>query len=356
VKFTGIRILSLVLLSLISGWAGQDLTLKIQRPPAARPKEMPQLSPLLQGADGERINSKSGWIKKRARLRDEWLSVLGPWPKEKCPLKMKVLATEALPGFTRQYLKYQVEPNVYVQGYLLTPKDRKGKLPAIVVFHPTTKQKAKIVAGVDLSVPEKTQGLQLVGRGYVVLCPENFIFNGSANYEGNVAVLKQQHPDWTGMGKMVWDGIRAVDLLESLPNVDKQRIGAIGHSLGAKEALYSAAFDERIKAAVSSEGGLGLRFSNWEAPWYLGKAIQQPDFRLENHQVLSLVAPRAFLLLAGDFADTDKSWAFIEAVQPVFQLLGAPENVGWFNHHLGHRYPPEARAMAEEFLDTHLKR
>ncbi|MDB6124080.1 MAG: Acetyl xylan esterase [Pedosphaera sp.] len=354
-NFTGIRILSVVLLSLISGWAGQDLVNQIQRPPTARPKDMPQLSPLLQSADGERITSKSGWQRKRAKLREQWMNLLGPLPKQKCPLKMKILATEDMRGFTRQYIKYQVEPDVYVQGYLLTPKDGKGKLPAIVVFHPTTKQKAKIVAGVDLSVPEKTQGVQLVGRGYVVLCPENFIFNGGTNYDGNVAVLKKQHPDWTGMGKMVWDGIRAVDLLESLPNVDKKRIGVIGHSLGAKEALYSAAFDERVKAAVSSEGGIGLKFSNWEAPWYLGKAIQQPDFKLENHQVLSLVAPRAFLLLAGDFADNDKSWAFIETVQPVYKLLGAPENVGWFDHHLGHRYPPEARAIAEEFFDAHLK-
>jgi dienelactone hydrolase len=314
------------------------------------------LSPLLQTSDGKSISSRRDWKKQREHVREEWLKVLGPFPGIKCPLKMEVLQTEELPNFTRQYVKYQVDEGTYTDGYLLLPKQHRGKLPGIVVFHSTVKSQAKLVAGIDESVPEKSQGVQLVQRGYVVLCPRNFIFNDGADYGGNVTRLKKQHPDATGMGKMVWDGIRAVDLLQSLPYVNKDKIGVIGHSLGGKEALYSAAFDERIKAAVSSEGGIGLKFSNWDAEWYLGPQIKQPGFALENHQLLALIAPRAFLLLAGNSADNDKSWAFISAAQPVYKLLSTPENIGWFDHHLGHRYPPQAREVAEEFLDAHLKR
>ena len=54
----------------------------------------------------------------------------------------------------------------------------------------------------------------------------------------------------------------------------RQRMGAVGHSLGAKETLYLAAFDERVKATVSSEGGIGTKFSNWDAAWYLGPCDQ----------------------------------------------------------------------------------
>jgi dienelactone hydrolase len=173
--------------------------------------------------------------------------------------------------------------------------------------------------------------------------------------KGNVARVQQRHPNWTGMARMTWDGVRAVDFLESLPNVDKKRIGGFGHSLGAKEVLYAAAFDERYKAAVFSEGGIGLGFSNWEAVWYLGPRIKQPGFALENHQVLALIAPRPFLLLAGESADSDRSWAFIDAARPVYQLLGTPQNIGWLNHRKGHSYPPEARVAAEKFLDMYLK-
>jgi hypothetical protein len=156
------------------------------------------------------------------------------------------------------------------------------------------------------------------------------------------------------MTRMVWDAIRAADFLESLPNVDRKRIGCLGHSLGGKAVLYAMAFDERYRAGVSSEGGIGLKFSNWDAVWYLGPKIREPGFSLENHQVLALVAPRPFLLLAGDSADGDPSWAFIQAAMPVYRLLDAAGDLGWFNHHGGHRYSPAARAVAEEFLGRHL--
>ena len=60
--------------------------------------------------------------------------------------------------------------------------------------------------------------------------------------------------------------MRGVDLLESLPQVDASRIGAVGHSLGAIESLYLAAFDERVQVAVASEAGLDFSFTNWHDP------------------------------------------------------------------------------------------
>ena len=53
---------------------------------------------------------------------------------------------------------------------------------------------------------------------------------------------------------------------------------------------HAAAFDERFKVAVFSEGGIGLTFSNWDAPWYLGPRIRQPGFAREHHELLALIA------------------------------------------------------------------
>jgi pimeloyl-ACP methyl ester carboxylesterase len=224
-----------------------------------------------------------------------------------------------------------------------------------VVFHQTVTTAAKQVAGVDSSVPDLMQGVQLALRGYVVLCPRCYIFAEGAGYSNHVHSMLAKHPSWKGMTRMLWDGVRAADYLESLSYVDKTRLGCVGHSLGAKEALYAAAFDERFQAAVFSEGGIGIGFSNWEAIWYLSGAVKQPDFALEHHQLMALIAPRAFLLLGGESADGDKSWPFIEAALPVYKLLGAPGELGWLNHRTGHRYPPEARAVAEEFIDRRLR-
>jgi dienelactone hydrolase len=325
------------------------------------------LANLLMDSRGEPISSKRSWHQQRAHVKAQWLAVLGELPKSKAPLKTEVLAAENLANFTRQLVRYQIEDGLYTDGYLLTPGAASGsgtargrsksKLPAVVVFHPTTPLQAKGVAGLASEYPEeKWQGVQLVQRGYVVWCPRNYIETAGADYAGNTARVLARHPNWTGMTRMVWDAIRAADFVASLPKVDRSRIGCLGHSLGGKEVLYAMAFDERYRAGVSSEGGIGLKFSNWSAPWYLGANMKQHGFNLENHELLALIAPRAFLLLAGDSADDDRSWAFIQAARPVYELLGAPGNIGWLNHHLGHRYPPQARAVAEEFLDQHLKR
>jgi dienelactone hydrolase len=254
-------------------------------------------------------------------------------------------------------VRYQIEQGIFTDGYLLQPQSLTGRAPAVVVFHPTTPLQAKGVAGVDESYDEeKQQGIHLVKRGFVVWCPRNYINDEGADWTGNAKRVMSAHSGWTGMTRMTWDAMRAADYVQSLPNVDGHRIGCLGHSLGAKVVLFAMAFDERYKAGVFSEGGIGLHFSNWEAPWYLGPKIREPGFSLDNHQLLSLIAPRSFLLLAGNSADGDKSWSYIEAALPVFKALGAPQNIGWFNHRQGHRYPPEARAVAEEFLIKQLGR
>ena len=325
---------------------------ELQVPPAEFPRPIVQLRSLSTNDRTEL--TKTDWKEKRGSLKKQWQSFLGKVPRKRTSMKGRLLESEELSEFTRQHVEYQIEKGVFTDGYLLTPKNRPGKLPAVVVFHQTTTSQARQPAGLDQSKPELMHGVQLVKRGYIVLCPRSFIFQGPS-YTSCVQKMQSLHPSWLGMTRMMFDGIRAVDYLESLPNVDKARIGGLGHSLGAKEVLYAAAFDERYKAVVFSEGGIGLTFSNWDAVWYLGEGVRKPGFNLEHHQLLSLIAPRAFLLLAGNSADSDASWAFIEAAIPIYKLLGAAANIGWFNHGLGHRYPPNAQAIAETFLDGHLK-
>ena len=323
------------------------------QPPAT--SKLASLRPLLVEGGGKPITTSAGWMKQRAAIHAEWQAFLGEFPQERVPLKAEVLATETLPDFTRQHVKYQVEDGVFTDAYVLTPKNSTGKLPGVVVFHQTVKTQAQQAAGIDASVPELMHGVQLVKRGYVVICPRCFIFADGAGYADWVKRMQQRHPTWTGMARMTWDGIRAADYLESLPQVDRERIGCLGHSLGAKEVLYAAAFDERFKVAVFSEGGIGLTFSNWDAPWYLGPRIKQPGFGHEHHELIALIAPRPFLLLAGNSADSDKSAASVEAARPVYELLGAKDRVHLLNHRQGHRYPADAQAAAEELLDRHLK-
>jgi dienelactone hydrolase len=361
-------LLSVVALNALAGAGGADLL----KPPVPLPADVPRLTPLLTNDSGRAIRTSAEWSARREELKREWTRFLGEFPGAKAPLAAQFGAKEEFPDHTRQKVTYQVEEGLRTDAMLLVPKDARGRTPGIVVFHPTYSNAYARVIGLETDDPERMHALHLVARGYVVLTPRCFIYGdadgpvgalspgqkapaGAAQYTANVARMQQRHPDWKGMTRMTWDGIRALDLLASLPAVDTNRLGIFGHSLGAKEVLYVAAFDERVKCAVSSEGGIGLKFSNWQDVWYLGPAIRDPGFAREHHELLALAAPRAFLLLAGESADTDRSWAFIAAARPVYELLGAPKHLGWFNHRLGHRYPPAARDVAEAFLDAHLK-
>jgi dienelactone hydrolase len=328
----------------------------LQRPPATLPKDLPRLSRLLPGKDGGQTPTKESWIPRRAELRKRWQDYLGPFPEHRAPLEAQVIEKEELPRFKRERVRYQIEESIFTDGYLLTPAKGAGKLPAVVVFHSTVSSQARQPAGLDPTQTELMLGVELAERGYVALCPRCFIFDEGADAADNVAKMHARHSDWKGMARMAFDAIRAADYLESLPEVDRTKIGCMGHSLGAKEALYAAALDERYQAAVFSEGGIGIDFSNWDAIWYLGVGIMEQEKSLEHHQLLALTAPRAFLLVAGESADNDRSWAFIEAALPVYRLLEAPGSLGWLNHRQGHRFPKEARATAMEFLDRHLKR
>ena len=163
----------------------------------------------------------------------------------------------------------------------------------------------------------------------------------------------------SGMATMLADGMRAVDILAALPDVDPERIGAIGHSLGAKEVLYLMAFDDRVKAGVSSEGGISLPSTNWDAPWYLGPAAKKSDFPRDHHELLAIIAPRPLLVLGGETgrgaADGNRSWPHIAAAQKVYRLYGEPVRLGLLNHGEGHKFSPASGEKSFAWLEAGLK-
>ena len=286
------------------------------------------------------------------KLREQWIEYLGGLPTEKVPLAARWLDEEDdFPSYTRRKVAYVIEPGVETDAVLFLPKHAHGKVPGVVVFHPTLAMHYAQVAGYDTTVPNYMMGPQLAQRGFAVLCPRCFIFGDGVDYATHVTRMKTRHPGWRGITRMTWDGIRALDYLASLESVDADRLGIMGHSLGAKEVLYVAAFDPRVKAAVFSEGGIGRAMSNWEAVWYLGE--QSEASAREHHELLALIAPRAFFFIAGggkSGADSEASAAFLDAVRPHFSR----DSLGWLLHGGGHTYPPEARTVGESFLIDHL--
>ncbi|MBC7818290.1 MAG: dienelactone hydrolase family protein [Planctomycetaceae bacterium] len=335
---------------------------EVQKVPANPPRDrLGKMLPLLVDDSGQAIATRESWERQRTKVRDEWRKFLGPMPEPRPAVKLEVLKTELLDGIQRTLVRYEGEPGLFVEGYLLKPLTNNNETlprPGIVALHQTTNASIDEVAGV--SGPDSMRiGLKLAKRGFVVFSPRCFLWQSVKDYNDAVAKHRERHPNSLGMAKMLYDAVRGVDVLVSLPGVDTKRIGAVGHSLGAKEALYLAAFDERIKAAVASEGGTGFRSTNWDAPWYLGPAIRDEIFSLNHHQLLALIAPRPFLILGGESgggaADGDRSWPLIDAALPVWRLYGEPARVGLLNHRQGHSISPESFERIAEWLETYLR-
>jgi dienelactone hydrolase len=347
--------LPLVLAACLPHAEPTDWPALLQKPHSLLPVPDLGLRPLLLDADGKKITTRDEWEKARPALRDAWLAHLGKLggPPEKAPLDVRVEKTEKQDGYTRQLLSFASEGDDRIRAYLLIPDDlaRDEKRAAVVVFHQTTKDTLDEPVGLGKK-PELALALHLVRRGYLTLSPECYILKDKQGWaSGQAAALAKRRPGWTGMGKMTFDASRCIDFLETIPTVDRERIGCIGFSLGAKEVLYALAFEPRYKVGVFNEGGIGLRMSNWTDPWYLTAKMKEHIPASEHHQVMALAAPRPLLILGGDSADGAASWPFVKAVLPVYELYGAGDRVGLFNHKGQHSFPAEGRDLAYRWLD-----
>lgn len=328
---------------------------EVQRPADPPAAPAPALSPLLVDGEGRQITSLDAWRKRRSTISTAWLDFLGTMEtRREQPPRLEVIEEDIVETVVRKRVRYAIEPGVTTEAYLLHPREVTEKCPGAVVFHSTVDHSIRQPAGLE-GVPEKHFGLKLAKRGFVTFSPRNFLWpeNGRIAPQEETKLFQQRHPKAKGMAKMLFDAQVAVDLLAAQPQVDPRRLGCVGHSLGAKEVLYLAAFDERIRATVSSEGGIGTKFSNWDAGWYLGSSIKNPDFKLEHHELLALAAPHPFLLVGGDSADGAASWPYIEAALPVYRLYGEPARLGLLNHRKGHLVPPDVELRILEWLETY---
>lgn len=314
---------------------------------------------------GEIVNG-SNWKRRRAEILEGAQEIMGPLPgKEKrCPLNVKVEEEVDCGSYVRRFITYSSEPNCRVPAYLLIPKvalEKKTKCPAVLALHPTEMNLGQKVA-VGLGGKDgRAYGLELAERGYVVLAPPYPLM---ANYQPDLKALGYQ----SGTMKAIWDNIRGLDLLDSLPFVKKGRYGAIGHSLGGHNSIYTAVFDERIKVIVSSCGFdsyLDYKDGNiagWTQERYMPRlasyAKRLDEIPFDFYELIGALAPRMVFVNA-PLHDANFKWQsvdrIIQAARPVFKLYGAEKNLRVEHPDCAHDFPDDIRAVAYKTLDEKLK-
>jgi dienelactone hydrolase len=309
------------------------------------------------------VRSAGDWAKRRADILANMQLVMGPLPdaSRKVPFDVQVSEDVKLDHFVRKKLSYAAEKDDRVPAYLLIPRSAKDKLPAVLCLHQTV----SIGKGEPVGLGGKENlryAVHLAERGYVTLAPDYPSF-GDYKYDFS------RGPYQSGSMKAVWNNMRAIDLLQSLPEVDGERIGCIGHSLGGHNTMFTAAFDTRIKALVSNCGFTsfpkyyGGNLKGWTSDRYMPRIASVFELKAEKvpfdfPEVVAAFAPRAFLASAplhDDNFEVSGVKDCIAAAKPVYELLGAKEKLAANYPDCQHDFPPEARRVAYEWLDRWLK-
>lgn len=319
------------------------------------------------------VKTKADWPKRRAQLRAQYLELIRDQYKPvRMALDLQIHETTEVEGvYTRKLISYNVEAGERCHAFLAIPKGLKGPAPAIVALHGTYPQGKEQTAGLTGN-PEKAYFDHLARRGYIVIAPDHFCAGHRTPPEGAYDTRRfyAKHPDWTAVGKSTFEGSIAIDVLASMPEVDKRRIGVTGHSLGGHDTFFLAAYDDRVAAAAGNCSASTFRHNpkvlEWSRDrWYIYFKPLRPNLLqgklppIDMHGIIALIAPRPFLDLSslndGDRATQRQRVLMDMSVAEVYNLLGSPQNFAFYVHGRGHSLAYESRELIYGWLDTHLK-
>lgn len=319
------------------------------------------------------VKTTADWIKRRDEIVRGAQAVMGKLPgKEKrCPLDAKVEEEVDCGTYVRRFVTYASEPGSRVPAYLCIPKSVLGddgkKAPAVLCLHGTDNVVGHgVVVGLG-GRPNRQYASELAERGFVTLAPNYPLL---AKYQPDVNALGWQ----SGTLKAVWDNMRGLDLLESLPFVKAGAFGTIGHSLGGHNSVYTAFFDDRIKAVVTSCGlDSYLDYydgneKNWfpEKGWcqtrYMLKLAEYrgrlQDIPFDFHELVGSLAPRHVLIIAplkdSNFR-ADSVDRVATAAREVFKRHGHEDRLRVEHPDCDHDFPNEMRQQAYELFDRVLR-
>ncbi|MDA0711527.1 MAG: prolyl oligopeptidase family serine peptidase, partial [bacterium] len=233
--------------------------------------------------------------------------------------------------------------------------------PAVLCLHPThAKDGFKTVVGLS-DRPNRAYASELAERGFVTLAP-------------SYPLLANYHPDWRSLGyesgsmKAIWDNVRGLDVLAALPFVAPGPVGAIGHSLGGHNSVYTAVFDPRIGVVVSSCGldsyldYMDGDITGWTSDRYMPRlkdyAQRLHDMPFDFHDLVAALAPRPCLISAPD-NDSNFKWQSVDAVaaaaRRVYSLYGVGGLLMVEHPQCDHDFPNAMREQAYGLFEKLLR-
>ncbi|MEX2263803.1 MAG: hypothetical protein WD696_17750 [Bryobacteraceae bacterium] len=254
------------------------------------------------------------WEQRRTHLRKQILSASGLTPMpEKTPLTPRIFGRIEHKDYSIEKVLLQTLPNYFLGGNLYRPIGRSGKLPAVVSPHGHWTY-GRIEHQPLGSIPARA--INLARQGYVVFAYDMVGYNDTVQTPHAFGGPREQLWSFGPLGLQLWNSIRAVDFLESLPEVDAKRIGATGASGGGTQTFLLTAVDDRVA---------------FSAPVNMISAIMQggspcenaPNLRVRafNVEIGAMMAPRPMLMVSatGDWTRNTPREEF-PAIRSIYAL------------------------------------
>ena len=336
------------------------------------PRSYPDHQDLTVWHDGKdalrSIESPVDWESRRTDIVVAMQAVMGRLSTEDelAPLDVEIRGQEDFDGYARLLISYRVDATSQVPAHLYLPRsdetEKNQKRPAVLALHPTSPLGKGVVAGAGPR-ENRNYAVELAKRGYVVLAPDYPSFGELADYDFHT------DPYLSGTMRAIVNHRRGIDLLVARNEVDANRIGVIGHSLGGHNAMFVGVFDERIQAVVSSCGWdpfhfyYGGKLAGWASDRYMPRirelyGLDPAQMPFDFPEVAAALAPRGFFscspLRDANF-DAQGVMLVEQGIRDVYRLLGAEENFVVQYPDSEHDFPEATRQQAYEFLDRVLE-
>ena len=318
--------------------------------------------------------SKEAWEVKRQEVRIELWKLLGRLPPRPKTPEVEILSREDYGEYVVEKFQFDNEAGAIVPGYLLVPKNASAKLPAILYchWHGGDYDVGKEELFQARHTPEQP-GPAFARRGYVVLAIDASGF-GERNGQGPDGPAEKNYTAeetaskfnlWVGRtfwGMLLRDDLMALDYLASRPEVDPDRIGVTGMSMGATRTWWLMALDERLKTGVAI--ACLSRYQNVIEhrllhEFDIGYFVPNMLNHFDSEAVVALIAPRPLLLQTGDQdpgSPVDGIHAIESAVRPVYQLYAKGNAFQSLVYPgLAHVYTPEMWAKTLAWMNERLR-
>lgn len=309
------------------------------------------------------VADEGNWPGQQANLRRQLYEMLGLQPlPARSDLKAEVTGTTERDGVVVENIVFQSRPGLYVTANFYRPASQKGPLPTVLYLCGHGKVKKD-----DVSYGNKAfyqhHGAWFAQNGYTCLMLDTLQLGEIEGTHHGTHHLDRwwwNSRGYTPAGVEAWNSIRALDYLETRPEVDADKLGVTGRSGGGAYTFWIAALDERIKVAAPVAGITSMQNHVVDGciEGHCDCMFMVNTYRWDFPLLASLIAPRPMLIL-----NTDKDRIFpldgvvdvYQKTRQVYQALDAEENIGLALYEGPHKDTQPLRVSAFHWFERHFK-